>query len=193
MVRQQRSDCRGLGRPGTCLCSRKPAAVGRALRPWGTSTGKKCLLSPAIAPVSATATATATALPPALERRQPAKRAIAAAPSSTVVRISELPAKVAGPVLTTVIELASGTNLSATLCARVLATPRVVDVKVQGTKLYVLQAKPSQVRTSLDFIGSTRGFKARQNRAGKRCPVKQRVNRRRRRLIRTKNERHIRA
>ncbi|MBN19866.1 MAG: hypothetical protein CL678_01165 [Bdellovibrionaceae bacterium] len=94
-------------------------------------------------------------------------------PPSAVVRVSELPPKVSGPVATLVLELKAGSTLSSELCARLLCTPRVVDVKVSGTKIYVMQAKPSQVRTSLDYIGNAHGFRVRERPAGK-APARKR-------------------
>lgn len=107
-------------------------------------------------------------------------------PADAIVRISELSLKVSGPVTTLVIELQAGTKLSATLCNQLLATPRVVDVKFQGNCMYILQARPSQVRTSLDFIGSTVGFRAKERVAGKRRLLTTPAIRRRRRRKITK-------
>lgn len=99
-------------------------------------------------------------------------------PASSIVRVSELPSKVSGPVITNVFELVDGTTLSTELCARILATPRVVDIKVKQTTIYVLQAKPSQVRTSLDFISSRNGFRVRERPAGK-VPLRRRRSKQR--------------
>ena len=104
-------------------------------------------------------------------------------PASAVVRVSELSAKVSGPVATLVLELKSGTTLSSELCARVLCTPRIVDVKISGNTVYVLQAKPSQVRTSLDFIGSKHGYRVRERPAGKAPPVRKRRRVRRKQSV----------